>query len=65
MPGTPLRLALFVDDLATSLDCYRRVLGFETVGPPRTGGAAPLVNGAAHISDPDGYDWRVTSRRPA
>jgi catechol 2,3-dioxygenase-like lactoylglutathione lyase family enzyme len=63
--GAALRLELFVDDLQASLDFYRRVLGFE----PGRGGAGdyvPLVQGSVHIAlnlRPDGYYWRVTSRR--
>ena len=47
--GMTLRLELFVDDLAASVDFYTRVLGF-TKEHEEAVGYADLVNGAALIS---------------
>jgi catechol 2,3-dioxygenase-like lactoylglutathione lyase family enzyme len=68
--GATLRLELFVDDLAASLDFYRRVLGFRP-GPSQPGGYTPLEKGSVDLalnlrSDlPDGHPIRIgASERP-
>jgi lactoylglutathione lyase len=67
--GATLRLELFVDDLAASLDFYRRVLGFRP-GPSQPGGYTPLEKGSVHLalnlrSDlPDGPIRIGASERP-
>ena len=47
--GATLRLELFTDDLPTSLDFYRRVLGFEK-GAEHPDGYTPLAKGAVRIA---------------
>ena len=42
--NTTFRLELFVDDLATSIDFYERVLGFAS-GDQLAGGYTPMING--------------------
>ena len=43
-----LRLELFVDDLSTSIDFYRRVLRFETT-KEQIDGYTPITNGEVHL----------------
>lgn len=43
------RLEMFVDDLAASIDFYRRVLGF-TVGEQQADGYTPMTHGDVYLS---------------